>query len=299
MLSFRQLEAFTWTVRLKTLSRAAQRLNLAQPTVSKRVQELETECGFAVFEKKGRSVELTPRGQALYSLAEQILKLLQQVDEMRAGEDPPRRVVRIGVTELIAQTWLPRLVNLLTEQFPWTIPRVSVDQGVTLLSKLRSGELDLIVRTSFPLDSGITDLPVSDVAISLLGSSRLYDPEAVYDGDALSGLPFLAHGPSSGSVEALSTWMRDIGAKPEHVTEVDSLAAQVGMAVAGMGVALLPRELFSFLLATGQLIELKTSVLIPAIQYRVAFRRHEEGSLVDRLAHFVPKACDFTRSNQS
>jgi DNA-binding transcriptional LysR family regulator len=299
MLSFRQLEAFTWTVRLKTLSRAAQRLNLAQPTVSKRVQELEAECGFPIFEKKGRSVDLTPRGHTLYLLAEQILALIQQVDEMRGVEDPPRRLVRIGVTELIAQTWLPKLVNLLAERFPWSVPRVSVEQGTALLSKLRSGELDLIVRTSFPPDAGIVDLAVSDVAISLMGSPRICDPGCVYDGAALSRLPFLIHVPSSGSVDALSTWMRDVGAKPEHMTEVDSLAAQVGMAVSSMGVALLPRELFRSLLKSGQLIELKTAVDIPPVQYRVAYRRHEQGSLIDRLARSVPQASDFTNGNQS
>lgn len=299
MLSLRQLEAFVWAVRLKTLSRAAQRLNIAQPTISKRVQELEAECGFAVFTKRGRSVELTPRGQALYRLGEEILGLVRRVEDIRELEETPRRQVGIGVTELTARTWLPRLINHLAERYPSIDPHVSVDHGVTLLKKLRTGELDLIVRPTFPPDSELIDLPLSDVAFSLMGAPRLCEPERIYEGSDLSRLPFLTHGPHTGSVDSLRSWMRDIGANPQSVIEVDSMAAQVGMAIACMGVTLLPREVFRPLLDAAQLVELNTAVAVPAVQYRIAYRRHEQGALVERLAQVFHEACDFTQGYQS
>jgi len=298
MLSFRQLEAFLWAVRLRTLSRAAKRLNIAQPTMSKRIQELEVECGFAVFQKAGRSVDLTPRGDALYKLAEQVFALLQQVEQIRAQEESPRRKIGVGVTELTAYTWLPRLVTLLTERFPQVDPHVAVDHGVVLRGKLQAGELDLIVCPAFAPDPGLCDLTLQELEFSLVGSPRLCDPDQLYDGAALSRLPFLTHGARTGAVEALRNWMRDIGATPQNIIEVDSVAAQVGMAVGSMGVTLLPSKLFAPLIQAGQLMEFKTALAVPTVQYRAAYRRHERGSLIEQIASSVPEVCDFTRTNQ-
>jgi DNA-binding transcriptional LysR family regulator len=298
MLSLRQLEALLWTVRLKTLSRASQRLNIAQPTISKRIQELEVECGFEVFHKTGRSVDLTPRGEALYTLAEKIFNLLDQVEEIRGMEDSPRRKVAIGVTELTAHTWLPRLVNLLAERHPHVDPHVSVDHSATLLRRLQAGELDLIVGAALAADTSLSDMLIAEVEFSLMGSPRLCNAERIYNGRELSQLPFLTHGARSGSIDALRNWMHDIGAEPQHVIEVDSVAAQVGMAIASMGVTLLPRQVFRSLLESGQLIQLKTSIEVPAVHYRVVFRRHERGALIERLAESVRDACDFSRSHQ-
>jgi len=285
-----------WAVRLKTLSRASRRLHIAQPTISKRIQELDSECGFAVFRKMGRSVDLTPRGEALYQLTEQIFALLDQVEEIRGMEDSPRRKVGIGVTELTAYTWLPRLVNLLAERYPTIDPHVSVEHSVTLLKKLQAGELDLVVCPTSASDASLTDLPVAKVAFSLLGSPRLCNADQTYDGAELSRIPFLTHG--HGGSEVLQHWIRDLGAEPQQVIEVDSVAAQVGMAIASMGVTLLPRDMFRFLVTSGSLVEVKTRVAAPAVHYRVAYRRHERGSLIDRVAQITREACDFSRSNQ-
>lgn len=280
------------------MSRASRRLNIAQPTISKRIQELESECRFDVFHKIGRSVELTPRGEALYRLTEQVFSLLERVEETRGMDDSPRRKVGIGVTELTAYTWLPRLVNLLADRYPTVDPHVSVEHSATLLRRLQNGELDLVVCPAFASDTSLTDLSLTKLAFSLMGSPRLCNADQVYRGPDLSRLPFLTHGARSGSVDILRNWMRDIGAEPQQVIEVDSVAAQVGMAIASMGVTLLPREMFRFLCESGQLIELKTALEVPAVHYRVAYRRHEQGSLIERLAHAVRDACDFSKSNQ-
>ena len=158
MLSIRQLEAFVWTVRLKTLSRAAAKLNMAQPTISKRIQELELACGFEVFDKVGRSVAVTPQGTLLYELAEKILSLVSQVEDIRDQPPESPRTIALGVTELAAYTWLPRLVNLLAERFPLVTSHVVIEQSASLLTKLRTGELDLIVTPSFVPERDFIDI---------------------------------------------------------------------------------------------------------------------------------------------
>ncbi len=294
MLSTRQLEAFVWTVRLKTLSRAAARLNMAQPTISKRIQELEISCGFDVFAKQGRSVTLTANGEALYEIAEQILQLLQQADDIKGRPTIRRRRVAIGVTELVAYTWLPRLVNMIRDRHPMAVPKVVVEQSASLLAKVRSGELDLIVTPSYTSEPQLFEVQAGEVSLALMGGPHVFARDRLYSGAELSRVPFISHGAQTGSVPGLTSWMRSFDWVPEEVIEIDSIAAQLGFATAGMGVALMPRECFQSLIDKGRLIDVKTANKPPDVHYRAVFRKHDRGGLLEDIAQTVRDAADFT-----
>lgn len=298
MISIRQLEAFVWSVRLKTLSRAAAKLNMAQPTISKRIQELELTCGFDVFDKAGRSVAVTPQGSLLYEIAEKILALVGQVEEIR--DKPPEipRTIAIGVTELVAYTWLPSLVNLLAERFTTVTTQIVIDQSASLLTKLGLGELDLIVTPSYTPEREFIDIRASDVPMALMASPRLCCKRDVYTGIELSQFALIAHS-QTGSIKVLGPWMRDLGWTANATIEFDSIAAQVGLTVAGMGLTLLPRECFRFLIASGSLVELRTVMPPPTLQYRIVYAQHEQGGIVGQIAQTMQEASDFTRGNQT
>lgn len=299
MLSIRQLEAFVWTVRLKTLSRAAAKLNMAQPTISKRIQELELACGFEVFDKVGRSVAVTPQGTLLYELAEKILSLVSQVEDIRDQPPESPRTIALGVTELAAYTWLPRLVNLLAERFPLVTSHVVIEQSASLLTKLRTGELDLIVTPSFVPERDFIDIRASDVPMALMASPHLCRRRHVYTGAELSQFTLLAHGARTGSIKVVGPWMRDLGWAAKATQEFDSIAAQVGLAVAGMGLTMLPKECFQFLVGSGSLIELKTTMPPPTLQYRIVYPQHEERGIVAQIAKTMQEVADFTRGYQT
>lgn len=298
MISTRQLEAFVWAVRLKTLSRAAGRLNMAQPTISKRIQELEYACGFDVFAKQGRSIALTEEGKELYEIAEQIVALLQQVSEIR-GHAPERlRNVGIGVTEMVAYTWLPKMVRSIAERHPLVEPHITIEQSASLLTKIRSGELDLIVTPAFSPEAELTDLTAAEVHVSLMASPQLCEPGRVYSGEALSELALISHGSQTGSIHNFKSWMGDIGWFPKSTIEMDSIAAQVGLAVAGMGLPILPSQCFQFLVDSGRLIEVRTATPPPTLRYRIVYRQHEKGGEVERVAESIKQSVDFKRQFQ-
>jgi DNA-binding transcriptional LysR family regulator len=63
--TFAQLEAFYWVSRLGSLKEAARHLGLAPPTISLRIDQLEAELGSPVFERAGRGLILTQRGETM------------------------------------------------------------------------------------------------------------------------------------------------------------------------------------------------------------------------------------------
>ena len=88
-MELRHLASFVETARAGTYARAGQRLHLAQPAVWKHVQILEAELGLALFERRGRGVQLTPAGRTLVTRAEQVLdgtgRLRELAQDLRIG----------------------------------------------------------------------------------------------------------------------------------------------------------------------------------------------------------------------
>lgn len=297
MITVRQVEALVWSVRLGTLSRAAHRLNTAQPTISKRLQELENACGFPVLEKSGRKLILTERGKILNDLAEKIFALVSQVEDLKAEGTPVERRIAIGVTEFAAHTWVVDLVEKIRLDFPHVVPLVSIEHCGILRQKLIRGDLDLIVCPSYTHDADVSSQFAQKVDFALVGSPRNFSSSRKYLGQELSAHIFLTHGPI-GTIGAVDTWIADIGWRPHEVVQVDSLVAQIEMARAGMGLAILPAASVSTLISSGELTEIKFEKNICNVLYRIYGRQNELSSSLKGVVDIITDICNFDKRGQ-
>jgi len=104
MISLKQAEAFYWIAMLGSVAEAAERLHLAQSTLSKRLLELETGVGVSLFDRSNRAVALTRVGEDLVPVAAELLKTERRFREKAAGPHAFGGPFRFGVTELVALT---------------------------------------------------------------------------------------------------------------------------------------------------------------------------------------------------
>src|SRR4051812_41752922 len=145
MITLKQIEAMHWIVKLGSFERAAAKLNTTQSAISKRVLELEASTGEVLFDRSQRSARLTEKGEHLLMLSRDVLALYERMlDIKNSGEGPARRL-RIGVTELSAMTWLPRLVTALRQSFPSLTIEPEVDLSRNLHDRVVEDSIDLIV----------------------------------------------------------------------------------------------------------------------------------------------------------
>ena len=70
MLTFKQIEALYWTVRLGTFLAAAERLHTGQSAITKRIQELEADFNVQLFDRSGHKASLTSKGHEVFLMAE-------------------------------------------------------------------------------------------------------------------------------------------------------------------------------------------------------------------------------------
>jgi len=118
-MNFNQLRAFFGVAKHKSFTLACKELNVSQPTISLHVQKLEKECCNPLLIRKGKQIELTGEGQMLYSYAEKIFALVEEMEKnfhelnsLRAGE------LKIGATFLTVKDLAPRIIHNLKNRFP-------------------------------------------------------------------------------------------------------------------------------------------------------------------------------------
>jgi DNA-binding transcriptional LysR family regulator len=129
-----------------SFAKAADALNLSQPSLSRSVARLEDELRAPVFVRSSRGAELTPLGELLVARAERVvaeLASLARDAELAAGGDAGR--VRLGVGTLLGAGFLPRFLERILDKHPQLRLTVETGDADDLLPRLEAREVDLVL----------------------------------------------------------------------------------------------------------------------------------------------------------
>ncbi|HDY84864.1 hypothetical protein LCGC14_0643250 [marine sediment metagenome] len=152
--TLRQLQYLIAVVELKHFGRAAEHCFVTQSTLSAGIQDLENILGVTLLERTNRKVMPTALGLEIASRSQQILSLSADlVDLARSENDPLTGRIRIGVIPSISPFLLPKALPSIRKQLPLLELVLIEDQSERLLTKLRSGEIDVAIL-AFPFDIG-------------------------------------------------------------------------------------------------------------------------------------------------
>ena len=140
-----------------TFNKAAAVLNVTPSAISHSVNQLETELGFPVFVRSRNGVRLTPDGEKILPLIQEIINdqsRLEQVAQQIQGLDTG--LIRIGAFSSVCINWLPPLIRNFAKNYPQV--KISVRQAgfSEITQAVKSGQLDL----------GLTMLPENEQGIS-------------------------------------------------------------------------------------------------------------------------------------
>lgn len=300
MVTFKQLEAIYWVVRLGGFSEAAQKLHTTQSAVSKRVQELEALFHTPLFDRSRRAARLTRKGEEVFAVAGRLLQERESL--MRDAADPgaPERRLRIGVTEVTAMTWLSRFVERIYRDHPGIVIDPEVDAGSRLRDKLLASEIDMMIAADAFRDERFVVSPVGKLQLSWMCKPGVIEhggrPLKV---QAMEGHRILTQGPQSGTGVLFNDWFESHGLKVTHRVVSNSLIALVGLTVSGFGVSYLPRAAVQDLVEQGLLEVLQVRPALPSAPYAAAIRRDQQSSLLASVLRLAQQTCDFTRPYQT
>ncbi len=151
----RNLLAFLTTAETENMTAAADRLNITQPTLTKRLQQLEQVYACTLFERLPRGVKLSQAGIQLLPHAKRIEHTYLQAQEgLAALQSSHMENIRIGAGPLFHLRYLAPAFDRLRREFPNTLITLSADVNSINLPKLQAGTLDIVFGFSEPVGGG-------------------------------------------------------------------------------------------------------------------------------------------------
>ena len=155
-LDFERLKAFRAVALEKSFSRGARRIFRTQPAVSQSIAQLERQVGQKLFERLGRTVELTPAGQVLFEHVQQAFRILEEAQgKLDALGDLKRGSLRIGASDTTTCYVLPPVLRRFREQYPGVEIIIANRPSPAILQQVLAREVELGIVTLPLRHSGI------------------------------------------------------------------------------------------------------------------------------------------------
>ncbi|GAB3626878.1 LysR family transcriptional regulator [Pandoraea terrae] len=291
MVTFKQLEAIYWVVQAGGFSQAARKLHTTQSAISKRVHELETLFDTLLFDRAQRTARLTEKGEEMFMLAKRLLEQRDASVEQFGRPDVVERRLRIGITELTAMTWLPKLVNQIHLHYPKVVIEPDVDMSINLREKLLADDIELmIVPDAYP-DPHFASKPVGKVENVWMCKPGLIDSNRTIPLHELATYRLLAD--KSGTGMLYDRWFKSNGFQSPEIITSNSIVALIGMAVSGLGISYFPKHCLSQMNAMGMLKPLDVTPGLPDVTYVATYKSELRSSLIASIVELAQECCDF------
>jgi len=173
-MTFHQLEIFDAVVERLSITEAARKIKISQPSVSKQLRFLERECGLKLYVKSGRGIRITEEGRLLQTAARPILK---QMEELRGSflnrvADARATTLRVGSTPSPGAFFLPGVLKSFVKLHPKIHPTLRTGYPDAIKAMVLNGEVDIAVTTIPPAHPQIIEEAIASEEILAVVSAK-------------------------------------------------------------------------------------------------------------------------------
>jgi DNA-binding transcriptional LysR family regulator len=266
MMNLFDLESFVAVVDSGSVMAAALRLHLTQSAVTRRVQSLEEELGVSLFDRQMRPLLPTKAGQNAYDLAKPILASVHNLKSTVVPNAKPSGEFRFGVVRGLGDLALLDPLRYLHKKFPELQLHAYVQGTKTLLEHLQTKTIDAAVllfsQGTEPPTSLVTEYLGKQSGIVVAAKSRSYsDGPRLQD---LSGDSWIVNAEDCGTRRSLEDAFGRKGLAFRIAIEADGKDFQLSMAARGLGLAVVPPQVYQTSLFRDHLQVLRVADFSPA-----------------------------------
>jgi DNA-binding transcriptional LysR family regulator len=242
-----RLRALVAVAETGSVRAAAARLVVTESAVSSAITALSHDLGFALVDRDGRGVKLTPAGRTYAQYARRILGLIDEAAAAARGADDPRHGrLRLAAVTSAGDQLLPALLAAFQQRCPDVEVTLDVGPSARVWSLLTEHEADLVLAGRPPRPTAVTVLATRSNDLVLVASSeraREFSLEAT---------PWLLRETGSGTRATVEAYLLAQQVDPPRLILGSNGAVMTG-AAAGLGVALVSREAVRFDVDAGRL----------------------------------------------
>ena len=293
--TFKQLEAYYVSATLGSFSAAANALHSTQSAISKRISDLEQEAGHRLLNRSPTGLTITAMGQRLLPLAEQALALRQKMADTTGQPIQWEGRFRLGVTELIALTWLGKLVRLLHQQHPALLLEPRVDAGLEMLEAVRNHDLDMVILPGSNWGPTFQTIAIGTVNNVWMASPALSLPDRPLQPQEFAEYPVLTQSRGSSKNFYYENWLAENKFQVNQIFCTNSLSVLGELTINGLGISQLSPEFFRPELERGLLRIVQSDPMPPPMTYSAVFRHDTADPRKIAIAKLAAESCDFSR----
>ncbi|OZI53794.1 LysR family transcriptional regulator [Bordetella genomosp. 5] len=243
-MDLKQIAYFVEVAERRSFSRAAEALDVAQPTLSRQVRLLELELGQHLLYRNGRGVEPTEAGTRLLGHARGLLHLAERArEDLRTLGDTPAGKVVVGLPPRIARVLTPPLVARFRQAFPQASIAVAEGLSAQVREWVLGGRVDLALLYDPPATPQISMESLLREELVLVAATHAYPALPAHLGVAqLSAYPLILPSLPNAIRTLVEGVCRRAGVRLNVVTEVDAVQTILELAAQGQACAILPRS---------------------------------------------------------
>lgn len=234
-MDIRQLRYFAAVVDAGSLSKAALKLSISQPSLSQQIAEMEDDLGVALLLRSWSGISPTEAGLAMYRHAKTILKQVEQMrDDVKRGEHSLSGQVAVGLPTSVASVLAVPLFDRIRADYPGIQLQLFESMSGYLGELLANGRLDMAVLFRETETRGVTVLPLFNELLCVHGAPWIGDPASASVPLALlSGVPLVLPGKSNGLRLMIERAFAAAGMELNVVADIDSLPTMLELARRG------------------------------------------------------------------
>jgi DNA-binding transcriptional LysR family regulator len=236
------IEAFLAVVETGSISAAAARLNLTQPGITRRVQNLESTLGADLLDRQSKPLKPTGTGREAYELGRRVLRSVSDLVTGMAPDGAPAGEFRIGITPAMGDLALAEPIDRVRKAYPRLAMHVTSAWSPALMQQVAAGTLDaaavLLLSDAEPpaplQATSIGALELVVVAAKRLGLPRRSDLAAI------SAYPWILNPDGCGTRRGIAAVCEAAGLPFDVAVEVVGSELKLSLVARGIGVALVP-----------------------------------------------------------
>ena len=242
----RDLQAFVAVVDSGSMVRAAERLHLTQPGLTRRVQNLETMLGVELLDRQNKPLKPTAAGNEVYALARTVLRAVDDLLLVASPESEPSGELRIGIPPFLAEVALEKPVDLLRSVFPRLTLRVTAGWSPGLLQSVERASLDasiVLMPTGFAPPETLHATLLAFLPTVIVAARSLGLPDTPMTLADLARYEWVLNQDGCGMRSALRRALETVGVPFNIAVEAFGSELQLSLVARGLGIGLVTPDM--------------------------------------------------------
>lgn len=255
----RRLQVFHAVARQLSFTKAAEQLFMTQPAVTFQIKQLEEHLNTRLFERSHGRIALTPAGELVFSYAEKILTLSEEL-ETRVGEltGAISGPLLLGASTTVAEFYLPQILGEFKAMHPHVQAHMTVANSETIATRVAEHVLDVgLIESPSHLNGVHTEVVCEDVLVLICSPKHKLAKAKRVSAAEVAAEQFISREPGSGTRDVADQYFQQNKIAPDAINvvmELGSPEAIKGVVETGLGVSILSRATVAKELKLGVLV---------------------------------------------